>query len=199
MAEIRIEKKKPVWPWILGVLLLLVALYFFFFSNGGSENKDVPAPAAEEQLETPASATEEGDALSLFINHVETEEGRMGLDHEYTHRALTLLAEALTAVSEKQEFDNSAEISALKEKGDQIQKDPMSLKHANTIKEAFTIASRAFANLQQEHFPDMKDEVDKLKEQGEKLDPATPTLDQRNAVKGYFDQAAAILEDMYQS
>ncbi|MBT0608868.1 hypothetical protein [Aequorivita echinoideorum] len=30
MAEIKIEKKKPVWPWILLVLLILVGVYFFW-------------------------------------------------------------------------------------------------------------------------------------------------------------------------
>ncbi len=31
MAEIKIEKKKPVWPWILLLLILIGALVFYFW------------------------------------------------------------------------------------------------------------------------------------------------------------------------
>ncbi len=40
MTEIKIEKKKPVWPWILLVLGLLVAAWFFFFRNDKNEPVD---------------------------------------------------------------------------------------------------------------------------------------------------------------
>lgn len=33
MAEIKIEKKKPVWPWIIGGLILLMVVGFFLFSD----------------------------------------------------------------------------------------------------------------------------------------------------------------------
>lgn len=38
MAEIGIEKKKPIWPWIILVLVILVILYFLFFSDGSNDN-----------------------------------------------------------------------------------------------------------------------------------------------------------------
>jgi len=38
MAEIGIEKKKPIWPWIILVLVILVILYFLFFSDGDTNN-----------------------------------------------------------------------------------------------------------------------------------------------------------------
>lgn len=30
MAEIKIEKKKPVWPWIIAILLIAAVVYFIF-------------------------------------------------------------------------------------------------------------------------------------------------------------------------
>lgn len=34
MAEIKIEKKNPIWPWILvGVIILALILYFFVFKD----------------------------------------------------------------------------------------------------------------------------------------------------------------------
>lgn len=39
MAEIGVEKKKPVWPWIILVLVILVILYFLFMADGDSPNE----------------------------------------------------------------------------------------------------------------------------------------------------------------
>jgi len=33
MAEIKIEKKKPVWPWIVAVLLIAAVVYFVFVKD----------------------------------------------------------------------------------------------------------------------------------------------------------------------
>ncbi|MCP2029715.1 hypothetical protein L1276_004909 [Flavobacterium sp. HSC-32F16] len=33
MAEIKIEKKKPVWPWIAVVLLIAALVYFVFLRD----------------------------------------------------------------------------------------------------------------------------------------------------------------------
>ena len=33
MAEIKIEKKKPVWPWIVALLIIAILLGFIFLSN----------------------------------------------------------------------------------------------------------------------------------------------------------------------
>jgi len=41
MAEINIRKKKPVWPWILLVIILaIVAFLYFYGSMGDSEEID---------------------------------------------------------------------------------------------------------------------------------------------------------------
>lgn len=33
MAEIKIEKKKPIWPWIVVVLIIAALLYFVFLGD----------------------------------------------------------------------------------------------------------------------------------------------------------------------
>lgn len=41
MAEIKIEKKQPIWPWILVILLILAAIYFFWYSSDQNfDNRD---------------------------------------------------------------------------------------------------------------------------------------------------------------
>lgn len=38
MAEIKIEKKKPVWPWIVAVLLIGALVYYVFLRDDEVQN-----------------------------------------------------------------------------------------------------------------------------------------------------------------
>ena len=40
MAEIRIEKKKPVWPWILVGLIILAVIFFVVFASKDDDELD---------------------------------------------------------------------------------------------------------------------------------------------------------------
>lgn len=43
MAEIKIKKKSPVWPWILLIIIILAALaYYFMVYNDDNKDADVP-------------------------------------------------------------------------------------------------------------------------------------------------------------
>lgn len=39
MAEIKVEKKKPVWPWILLILGILALVYFLFLRDEEEEQE----------------------------------------------------------------------------------------------------------------------------------------------------------------
>ncbi len=38
MAEIRVEKKKPVWPWLLLIVIIAVVAFLYFY--GSTEDTD---------------------------------------------------------------------------------------------------------------------------------------------------------------
>lgn len=40
MAEIKIKKKAPIWPWILLILIVIAGLFFLFF-YGNTEDDDL--------------------------------------------------------------------------------------------------------------------------------------------------------------
>lgn len=50
MAEIKIEKKKPVWPWIVAVLLISALIYFVFVKD--NESKDINRETIENNTST---------------------------------------------------------------------------------------------------------------------------------------------------
>ncbi|WP_300440866.1 hypothetical protein [Christiangramia sp.] len=40
MADIRIEKKKPIWPWLLLVIILGVLAFLYFYGSMDTEETD---------------------------------------------------------------------------------------------------------------------------------------------------------------
>ncbi len=38
MAEIKIEKKKPIWPWILLIIVILAIIAYFVYTNSESDD-----------------------------------------------------------------------------------------------------------------------------------------------------------------
>ncbi|MFC4389919.1 MULTISPECIES: hypothetical protein [Flavobacterium] len=45
MAEIKIEKKKPLWPWVVALLLIGAIIYYMFLRN------DEGQPVREVEVE----------------------------------------------------------------------------------------------------------------------------------------------------
>ena len=39
MAEIKIEKKKPIWPWIAAILIITALLCFIFLSDNEAQTE----------------------------------------------------------------------------------------------------------------------------------------------------------------
>ena len=64
MAEIKIEKKKPVWPWIV-LILVLAALLFYFWTQGNDDNDSQITTI--ENTDTSAVLHENGSAV--FATH----------------------------------------------------------------------------------------------------------------------------------
>ena len=62
MADIRIEKKKTVWPWILLVIILGVLAFLYFY---GSTDEDETQTTEVEEI------TYAGSILTLHKNEIE--------------------------------------------------------------------------------------------------------------------------------
>jgi hypothetical protein len=200
MAEIKLKKKKPVWPWILLALLILAVIGILFMTGDDdgdtmavNDNTEYVEPADDQEMET---AGNENQAVSDYITYIEDNSAQMGLDHEYTHRAFSLLAGAMQATAEGMNFEFDQDWQALNQEADKIREDPMKLTHANTIKDGFDQVVTSFNNIQQSEFPEMDSQVRTLEEFSNEMNPDEPTLDQKEKVKGFFEQAAMILEEM---
>lgn len=211
MAEIKIEKKKPIWPWIILALVILALLYFLVFADNDdnddlddNETEQVEEGAAwEDDTDTTSWDNETSDMRSQttgqgvegYLAYI-SDDQRMGVDHEYTNNAIVELMNAVQAKADEINYDISADMQSVRQDAQAIQQDPSSLNHANTIKTVGTKLANVMEKMQQEKYPNLSQDVAEVKTAAENINASTPTLDQKDQVKKYFDEAGDVLEKM---
>ncbi|MDQ6757473.1 MAG: hypothetical protein M3004_11115 [Bacteroidota bacterium] len=192
MAEIKIEKKKPIWPWILGIAAIALLLYFLLF-NKNKENDDVKEqPVASDLI----NVHENNTTVAAYINFIQSDTNKMGLDHEFTSKSLLKLSDATNAMAREAGYDVKGNLDTARAYADQITNDPNATTHAGAIKKAADILSGVLKNMQQEKYPGLANEAGELKISSDAINPDVLTLDQRDAVKKFFSKAADILQKM---
>ncbi|MDX1471565.1 MAG: hypothetical protein R3213_08720 [Flavobacteriaceae bacterium] len=211
MAQIEIEKKKPVWPWVLLVILVLGFIGYEIFDN--DENEALEDEAYVEETDT--YGTVENESMKDMDNDSETyvlgenskneiaalqthlnSDGEMGIDHEYTHGALAQLISAVRATANDLEVEIDAELAEANEKADHIMKNPTDVDHANKIKSAAQSIAQALLNIQSERFPELNSEANAVQQSANDIIVDTQTLNQKGDVKQFFDRAEELLTKM---
>lgn len=196
MAEIKIEKKKTIWPWVLiGLIILAILAYFLFFKD---KNEDVVAltPPSDytTAMQNPPKSSE--DAVAIYVTFIENDTASMSLGHDYSHAALSRLVDATEQTANNNDVDISENLNKANTLSDKITRDEESTTHADDIKEAAKIISSALASIQQTKFPDLKSEVNELMIDADAIDVEDLTLDQKGTVKGFFISAKDAIKKM---
>ncbi|MFP4469322.1 MAG: hypothetical protein ACLFPE_01485 [Bacteroidales bacterium] len=199
MAEIKIEKKKTVWPWVLLALIIVAILIYFLATPDGDDDR-------EEVTETTTIVgTEESDLQDVeernqevmaYVSWIDTSSYRMGLDHEYSHEAITKLTNAVQAMADEIGYDVRTELGHAKAYADSITRNPYKTSHADMIRRAADMISMALANMQAAHYPGLNAEARDVENAADDIKPGELTLDQKEQVKNFYREAAALLEKM---
>lgn len=200
MAEIKIEKKKPIWPWILVALVIAgLIVYFLAFNDDNQRNMErtnIPAYTSTPEQPDLSRQNENNSRVITYVDFIEDSDANMGLDHEYTNEALKKLTEATEAMANEVNYEVEADIEQVNEYAQMIATDPFETTHADNIKNASEIINRVLQNIQQEKYPDLSGDVDALQNASAAIKAGVLTLDQKDTVKNYFEQAAELLKKM---
>lgn len=207
MAEIKIEKKKSVWPWILvAVLLILALLYFFVWADNDDDDMDdmddmntEQVMEEDEMVDDTTNYSEAGTTgYAAAVNEYDTyiNDPKMGRDHEYANGALLKLIAAVEATADKIGVNIEADLEKAKSEAQDIKKDPMAVTHANGIKKAGDNILNALETMQKEKFPDMGNAYTKVETAYKKIEGNKETLNQKDAVKSFFQEASTLLNSM---
>lgn len=192
MAEIKIEKKKPIWPWVLiGLLILAFILYFFVFKDKNNSQLNIAAINSTSM----SINNDSNDSVFAYTNFVKGDKN-MSLDHEYSHEALTKLANATEAVANKTGVDVKVDLDEVKQLSQQITANPNAVSHADDIRKASIIIASALGTIQQAKFPDLSSESTILMNDAKATDENDLTLNQKSTVKTFYDAAADLLKKM---
>lgn len=191
MTEIKIEKRKPVWPWILAGLCIL-ALLVYFLNFTGKEEEIREGPDNADLI----SVNENNSTVAAFITFVENDTNKMGLHHTYTHEAFLKLTEATNAIADEIDYNVRADLDKVKEYADKITNDSFAETHADNIRKAADVLTNALQNMQQAKYPGLSNEVAELKNASASINSDALTLDQKDAVKSFLSKAADLFKKM---
>lgn len=208
MAEIKIEKKKPIWPWILLVAVILALLYFFFLNNDNDDvddvsDNDIEMVTDDVNVQTDNSIDDNtimlseraASKISEYTTYI-SDESKMGIDHEYSNGALLELIDATEAVANSWDVNIDADLEEARANATSVLEDPLEVDHADKIRNSGSIIAMAIAKIQVQKFPNMNDSAAELQNSVMDIVPGTKTLEQKEAVKRFFDQAGEILMNM---
>lgn len=191
MTEIKIEKKRPMWPWLSAVFGLTALIIYFMFYNDNSAVTTVVTKTADL-----VTVKEQNATVIEFVSYIDDDSMHMSLDHTFTHNALVKLADAIKAMAAQVGFEITVNLDRIKEYAETITKKPLVNTHADSIRKATDLASTALQNLQQAKYPELASEATNLLNASAAINPDVLTLDQKKTVKTFFRIAADLLKKM---
>ena len=208
MAEIRIEEKKggSILPWILGLLLL--GLLIWGAAELFEESDELEAVTTEEVDEDYRPATNVNNDIEdvdyayrndiqAYMDYTDDMEGEMGLDHEFSHGALTKLANATAAVATSHRVNLGSNLDQVKQLADDITKDPMATDHADKIRMAALSIVESLDQINTDAFEDgAADEITMLRKEAQSINGKSLTLNQKEDVRTFFSAARDVLSKM---
>lgn len=199
MAEIKIEKKKQIWPWILTGLVVAALVVYFVGFRDNNENKAVVADA-DNTTETNDSdliaVNENNSTVAEYVNFIRNSNENMTLDHEFTNEALLKLNDATSAMADEVNYDINADMDKVRNLANEITEDPYETSHADKIKKSSEIITNVLQNIQNAHYPSLANDVSDLKSASQSIKTDVLTLDQKSEVKAFLNKAADVLEKM---
>ncbi len=219
MAQIRIEEKKTggsIWPWIIGLFVL--GLIVWGVAEAFDEADETYTEEVREDGGTVAGVATGIDENNNYKDYetpdnnytemsgrylatTENMEGEMGLDHEFSHQALTELAMATRALAEQKGLmdhaDVRSKIDRVERLSNEIMEDPMAGDHADKIKMAAMLITEILEDVDGQAYDDQySSEVDALRTEAQAMSAETLTLNQKEDVRSFFRQAREVLQRM---
>ncbi len=212
MAEIKIEKKKPVWPWIILVLIILAGVYFFWYYNdtmNGTDDEEMLQDTLQERNEgmidnsaTDSTTLYSGSygtvkkekTIADYLTYIEND--KMSTDSEYVAGALMKLINATEAEAEQLNVDVTADLEQAREDAFDINSNPEPSANLGKFKKSATEISSALISIQRHSFPKLYEASVSLKDAVNKNDAKTPSSQQTENVKSFFDKAGTLLQKM---
>ncbi len=204
MAEIKVEKKKSNWPWVLIILAILVVFFLLFMlTNGDNDKDDIDEAVRDEQVIDQYKIEESTDnpypenSVAGFLTHIE--EGsyyQLGKDPDYTHEALYKLVQAVRETSFEVKYKPDEDFLQLDQEIDSIPAKREAEIQTDTLYDTGQTIISTMEDLQSERFPELSEEVQELRADLNAINSNTEMEEQTEIISSFFEQAAHVIKEM---
>lgn len=211
MADLELQqRKRPIWPWILGVLALIALIWIAMELLGDDDDLDdealVTAPVAVDvepyAVQPDGQVPQDVQAFRTECGSASTLRDEMAIDHSYEADCLNRLATALNATITRDTVNDQAleqRLDVLEQSAEELTQNPQSTEHAAELQQAMQEAAMVIervAETRQDVGAELREHVSGLTAAVEEFGRTQVVLDQKRAVGQYFDHAAQALELM---
>ncbi len=205
MADLNIKKKNNKKPLLWTVLALIAIVAIIWVIAGDNDTDDEVYVDNEEEVVagsetwgddsgTPEDGyildTEAEAAIEQFVTFT-SDLGEIEIDHETSHKGITLLADALASLSE----NTQTEVEELRQQANQLLENPMSDEHAGIMHDAF-VTSANIIEKQTANNDAMDEEATEVMEAAQAVDTEVLVTNQKDVIKNFFDTAANTLNSL---
>lgn len=206
MAEIKIEKKTPVWPWILVVLIIIAVVAFFIFNDYDAD--DVSDDVATEKVDSTDTyrndATDTYDqsafdkynaAMSQFDSYI-NDSNRIGTDTIYTKTAFHKLADLVVLKADQNNLPSSEALENLRGYAMQASETVNDMSISESLNAIGNDIASVVESIQDKNFPNLDSDVSKLKDISDKLDNNIALAKQQQNIQDFMMKSKSILNSM---
>ena len=223
MADIRIEKKEnsgSILPWLLGLAVAALAVWGILeafdegeelvveneveevaFADRGAEIvENDPSTYTLVDFEDEALGDEFVDLASDYEAFTVDMEGEMSLDHDFSHEALTKLANTTAALAQAHDLGGEADVMSnearITSNADAILEDPYAGTHGDMIGEAAVAIAGILETVQRAAYPEYADVVAEVRTAADGISDETLALDQKEQIRDFFGKARVAVKAM---
>ncbi|WP_100615746.1 hypothetical protein [Confluentibacter citreus] len=209
MAEIKIEKKSPIWPWILLAIAVIAIIVYFVYNNEdnpsiydndtNSEMRDTISNTYDDGYQSTAPYVGSSNAVQEFENSI-IDSTRIGIDSTYTKTAIVNLAKVVSLKADQLNLQPSIALENLKYYSDRSNGMTNSeLPESSEIINFKTVSKdivTVLETIQTKNYPSLQDEVSELKEASSKIDNNIATKEQQSTIQTFFTKAKKVVNNM---
>lgn len=207
MAEIKIEKKKPVWPWILLIIVILAIIAYLVYENQNDDDyiDDVDSEQIDD-VDTyenndsiyDSSDNSYGNSNNAVMKYSEVlmDSSRVGTDSTLTKSILQKFADAVVYKAEQYNIASSTPLKTLRDFSDGMNSLDGNQNLMQTTKNVTSNATMILETIQTKQFPDMRMQITELKTLSDKINSTAVLQKQKNNLNLFFGKANDILKNM---
>lgn len=202
MTEIKIEKKKPIWPWVLLILIVLGIIAYFVYANGDKD--DYSDDFDDDVTNGQVIDNENRPTRSVYDTYEAFEESmrdstRIAVDSSYTKKTFANLAKAVVKRADENDLEDSSALNDLREFSVLMtgtSNTSTDMENFKNFKTACDKVATVLEAIQVKNFPSLRQEVSSLKQSASKISPSTPMNKQQTDMNVFLQKSKSVLKSM---